>query len=178
MSAEVVEYFSDSVRFKGPVGDQVISTFLKNVKDLLQQKNIQKRDYKSIYSVTVELVENVLRHGKKINGSSPNVYGEIAFEYLKEHQISLSVLNAISDLDYKALSEKFTFIEDKTVSQIKDVYRHELIHGSISERGGAGLGIYVMAIKAKKAYTFQFEKVDPTTYNYFIKVVFDELEKP
>ncbi len=147
----------EAVNHIGAINDQIISKLLLNIKQRLKDLSIDKRTLKSIYSVSVELIENIQRHGAY--SQNDEKYGEVSF-HLSEEKIFLKVKNVVSDEDRLVLEKRFFTIKDKPISIIKELYRDRLINGQISDRGGAGLGIYVMAIKSENNYNYQFEKVE------------------
>ena len=160
------------ISHQGEVNDQVISRLLSDIKKGLVVKDVNKRDFKSIYSISVELIENILRHGVVQVHLTPQIKkGKVNFS-ISENIVKLEVENLISSEDKSKLEQKYALIKGKQIDEIKDLYRHELIHGSISERGGAGLGIFVMAIKSKNNYQYTLDQHENDQLFYKVIVSF------
>ncbi len=155
------------ISYTGKFNIRTLDTLISNIRTMLVELNIEKRTSKNIYSISVECLENIMKHGKSQAYAHNNreVYGRFAFGRV-DNCISFVVSNEVSDNDMERLSKKLSDLDEMELEQIKEKYKYDLINGQISDRGGAGLGMYVMALKSNKNYRYQFippgnEKTDP-----------------
>lgn len=140
------------VSYHGQFDMRTIDMLLKTVKVKLDEMGVDKYSSKSIYNVSVECLENVLKHGKP--NQNNGVEGKVAYSFMDD-QLCIVVANQISQEDKEILEERLKGMDELSVDRIKDVYKRDLINGKISDRGGAGLGMYVMAMKSNKNYDYQ-----------------------
>ncbi len=163
----LISYYGD---FNMPILDKLIAS----IKNSLQQLQVDKKNTKSIYSICVECLENIMKHGKPVPENFP-VKGRFSFG-VKDNKVYFIVGNHISLEDKNKLHNKLQNIDELSLDEIKNIYKHDLIHGSISDRGGAGLGMYVMAMKSNKDYKYQFlpvENVNAYYYSLLVHIDFD-----
>lgn len=153
------------VSYEGVFNMPLINTFVAEIREYLAMLNVDRKNIKGFHSLAVECLENVYKHGKSLYKERKVVEGKFLFGR-KRNSLIFILSNTVSAEDAERLSKKFKSIEGLTLPQIKMKYRHELINGKISERGGAGLGIYVMALKCQNYYGYQLEPNDVGSYTY------------
>ena len=167
------------ISYSGLFNIRVLDSLINNIKQKLAELNIEKRASKNIYSISVECLENIMKHGKvdELTKTEREVYGRFVFAKV-DGFISFVVSNRLSDHDMERLSKKLGALDEMHLDQIKERYKHDLIHGQISDRGGAGLGMYVMAMKSNKNYRYQFipaksEEIDPL-FSLLVNIEYEE----
>lgn len=158
------------VSYHGSFNMQTIDELLKSIRVKLEEQSIDKRSIKSIYSISVECLENIMKHGKSIDNKP--VVGKFAFSFLGG-KLCFLVANHISTEDKEKLEQKLQTIDNLSLDKIKEIYKHDLVHGQISDRGGAGLGMYVMAMKSNKNFYYQFSEAENDHLFYSLKVDID-----
>lgn len=155
------------VSYHGQFDMRTIDMLLKTVKVKLDDIGVDKYSLKSIYNVSVECLENVLKHGKPNHENL--VEGSVAYSFM-DGKLCLLVANQISKEDKLRLEERLQNMDDLSVDNIKEVYKRDLVHGQISDRGGAGLGMYVVAMKSNKDYDYQIVEEEEDNILYKLKV--------
>lgn len=153
--------------YHGAFNIHTIDTLLKSIRDTLEKLGIDKRTNKSVYSISAECLENILKHGKSFDDKP--VEGKFAFSFL-DGRLCFLVANHIAVEDRIKLEKKLQNLDNLSMESIKEVYKQDLVNGEISERGGAGLGMYVMAMKSKKNFFYQFTEDEKDHHFYSLKV--------
>lgn len=142
------------VTYHGEFTFESINNILLYAKRDIKIKNVEKRVYKRVYSVLVEALENILKHGIDKNYSIKTTDG--VFILCKtEEGFTIKTGNLIRNEDVSKLESEIKEISEKNVKELKEAYKEQLINGGISKKGGAGIGLIDMAIKANKEIEFE-----------------------
>ena len=170
---EYVEYIYDLmsdqeilVTYVGDVTLDITNALLKGIKNdkihFDQEMGVQKK----VYNIIVECLENIYRHNEVIEktnrpaifilGKSDDSYIVITGNHVYNKQVGSiqQVLDLINGLDKE---------------EVKKLYRNILAEGNLSEKGGAGLGIFDIAIKSGKKLEYEFVPVENDISFYILK---------
>ncbi|MFO7828865.1 MAG: SiaB family protein kinase [Bacteroidales bacterium] len=156
------------INFKGFITLEVIDDILHRLKiylhDFVQDKLIRKR----MYSLAVECLENILKHSDLSDKEHellikypPRFIVEFINDSFLIHTGNIILNDNIDDVIQRL--KKLNNLEDEEINQL---YKDSLSNAEISEKGGAGLGLIVMAKTTRQKINFDFEKIDDK-YSYF-----------
>ena len=139
---EVETYF-------GPFDFNVINDKLIEIKEFFNQTNFEKIKNKTAYSILVESLENVIKHGEyKGHTAAFMLHND------DEHYF-ITVVNPIGTETAREVKSKFDTLYSHPVEKIRELRIKQLREGTISERGGAGLGLMEMLIKSDKKVSLE-----------------------
>lgn len=119
---------------------------------------------KKVYTFMVESLENVYRH-QDVMPDSTNHYPRFVL-WLKDETVLMSVSNTVLQSRCGNIQERLERVGRLDKNGLKELYRDIILHGAISEKGGAGLGFVNMARVADDKLTHSFEDIDQS-YSYF-----------
>ncbi len=129
--------------YKGPITNVLLSEFGKDVRLKLQQK---KRVGKKVFSIFMEVTQNILFYSKEMNhfGNNDKV-GTIVVVELKDH-IKILSGNLITKKSIEPLLQKFEAIQSLDREALRE-YKRELRDApSEEESRGAGIGLVQIAL--------------------------------
>ncbi len=157
--------------FSQVITDSIIALTENNLDSVGESSKLKKR----VFSIMVECLQNITRHQfidghEDINGlfvvcnknksyqmTSGNVVDNAAIPHLKQ------LIDKVNSLDKDAL---------------KDYYKQVLEDGSISSKGGAGLGLIEMARKSGNKLFYTFENIDDEiSYFYMNTSISQQLDE-
>ena len=141
--------------YTGPFTFDVINERLIEIKQFLKVNEPDKRKYKRVYSVLVEMTDNVIKHGKKDASSHDSAF----LLYKEEERYSIYVGNFIEENEGVKLSAKIKSLNGKNPDELKVLKMDQLKNGSISDRGGAGLGLIEIAMKVDGNINCEMKKL-------------------
>lgn len=131
----------------GPFTFEKVNEILIETKAFLNVNETDKLKSKRVYSVLVETLENVLKHAKTDTDNS-----EAALLIYKEDQKYLVYVgNFIEKEDATSFKKRIEYLMDKTPEQLKKIKMQQLKDGSISDKGGAGLGLIDIVMKGSNS---------------------------
>ncbi len=160
---------SNEVMFSycGEFSFAAINNILCYAKEDMISRNIERRVYKRVYAVLVECLENILKHGL-VKGDALNDTTEGALVVCKnERGYQIKTGNFIQNSEISQLMEKIEKVMSFSLTMLKEEYEYQLLNGSVSDRGGAGLGLLDLAIKSNQSISYSFEAMD-TEHSFFL----------
>lgn len=132
-----------------------------NIQKVTDRSTIQKR----IYYIMVEGLQNITRHQDEVKNKTDKYPGIFAIQKNGE-QYYITTGNLVYNYKIPPLKEKIEKINSLEQSELKKFHREILASGSISDKGGAGLGLIEMSRKSGNKLFYSFEKIDEE-YSYF-----------
>lgn len=171
--SEYVEYIYDLMSdqeilltYVGDVTIDVTNALLKGIKGDKVNFNPENIVQKKVYNIIVECLENIYRHSEVIEKTSqPSIFilgksGESFYVITGNHVYSKQVNHLKSVIDQVNSLDK---------EGIKNLYREILAEGNLSEKGGAGLGIFDIALKSGQKLEYEFIPVENEISFYILK---------
>ena len=156
------------VNHKGFLNLGTIDSILHHLKIYLFNKDHEKVLRKRVYSLSVECLDNILKHSdlneehhELIKNYPPRfIIEKIAGDFL------IHTGNIVLNENMTVLLQKLEKINNLGFEGVNALYMESLANAVISEKGGAGLGLIVMAKTTKQKVKFDFEKINDK-YSYF-----------
>ncbi len=156
------------VNHKGFVNLDVIDDILHHLKTFLFHKQPNKMMRKRIYSLSVECLDNILKHSdlnKEEHELLINYPPRFIVEKIAENYL-IHTGNIILNKNRDKIIPRLDKLNDLTIEEINVLYKKSLANAEISEKGGAGLGLIVMAKTTKQKIRYDFEKINDK-FSYF-----------
>ena len=140
---------------------------------MMTERNMDSAGEKSntkrkVFNVMVECLQNIGKHADKPRNDDLNhaifmigKKGDDQAKYL------ITSGNTILKSKVPALSRHLENINNRDEKELKVLYKKVIKSGTLSEKGGAGLGFIDMARKSGNKLQFHFEEVDDE-YSFFV----------
>ncbi len=146
--------------FTQSITENILSLAEINLNDEDDAVKIKKR----IYFIMVECLQNITRHQDPALRNS----GESGIFVIqkKKHRYLITTGNLISVNKIPTLKQQLNMINSLDKDELKDYYKEMLLNGSLSDKGGAGLGLIEMARKSGNKLSFDFKTFDDV-FSYF-----------
>ena len=120
-----------------------------------------------IFFIMVEGLQNVTRHQNEITRDDSLYDGFFVIQRRVKHYI-ITTGNIIENQNIESLKEKLDKVNNLDKGELKKYYLDKLNSGSLSDKGGAGLGLIEMARKSGNRLYFDFMRIDDKhSYFYF-----------
>ncbi len=154
--------------FNGFFSEKVSSQILTLTEANLNRTEDSYQIRKKVFFVLVECMQNITRHQRKDADKNPVSPGIIIIQKRADHYL-VSTGN-IMDNDKKDILEGLLEkINKLSKPELDEYYQDILVHGKISERGGAGLGLLSIARKTRQRYEYLFDKADNNKTYFYIQ---------
>jgi hypothetical protein len=150
------------VSHTGELDQRKINTLSSLVEAQLEYLRVNKTTTKKIFNIVIEALQNINLHGEKTIGDFPLNYLLVGKNI---NEFTVYAGNVIPNHEVKNLEERLKRIKSFSTFELKKQYMDVLTNGSLSEKGGAGLGFLTMALKAHEI-NFDFVILN-TEYSLF-----------
>jgi len=157
--------------YRGVVTHQNSEALLKLLEKEMEHSEFGFTGRKRLFMFVLESLQNVSRHLNSSDhaGMSLVVYSKDDSGY------TVTTGNVINNDDEPELREQLELLNSLEPHEIRDLYRKRLSSTSLSEKGGAGLGLIEMAKKTGNRLDFDFIRInDDLLYFILSKSVDDE----
>ncbi len=156
------------INHKGHVNLDIIDDILHHLKTFLQSRLSDKVIIKRVYSLSVECLDNILKHSD-LDDEEHVLVKDYPPRFIVE-KIAESFLihtgNIIHNENIKSVAGKIEKLNSLDKDGIISLYKESLSNAEISEKGGAGLGLIVMAKTTGQKIKYDFEKIN-NKFSYF-----------
>lgn len=148
--------------FTGFLSEEVLGGIAIALKKKLEQDRVSIRDARSVFSVVVELSQNIIRYSAEHSAidqtpaSEELRYGVLAVGQEQNHYY-VSCGNLIANDDAKRLSESLNHIKGLDRQELKALYKTVLRQGPPEGSKGAGVGFIEIALRASQGFEFDLQ---------------------
>jgi hypothetical protein len=149
--------------YRGVVTDENSVSLLSLLEKEMENSEFGFIGRKRLFMFVLESLQNVSRHGVHDEHSSRSLvlYSKIPTGY------TVTTGNVLRTSKVARLKEQLDEINNLNPEEIKAIYRQMLSTATISESGGAGLGLLEMAKKTGNKLDYDFVSID-NDFSYFV----------
>lgn len=162
-----------SLVYIGRFNHNIIKMFSAMAEADMEKKAVDNVTRRRVYHAMIEILQNMSRHSDEISESS-HVGKGLFMIGKKSEKYFIITSNKIKNKNIPNLQKSIELINNSSPDQLNVMYSTQLSGGTISPKGGAGLGLIDIARKTSKALRFNFIPIN-SYYSYFVlKVVIDK----
>lgn len=147
--------------FRGQITEETISRLLAMTEFRLLQTGEEKRLRKRIFSILVEVLQNIVNH------SATEVDGEMPPSLLlmgrHENTFFIKTGNMIRMEDVPELEARLAEVNQHELHDVRSVYSQQLNDSTYSEKGGAGLGLLDIYKRSGNPIKHEVIRIDERT---------------
>lgn len=160
--------------YRGSLSNDLISSLIQLVDCKLKEQEAPFRVKKSVINVLIEGLQNSLFHS--IEGKNHSGREEHCLFLLGKQQNAyiIRIGNFIEKHTQEALRDKMDRLNAMDADEIQQKYLDVLDHGTISDKGGAGLGFLRMIRDSGNKLSYSFEPTADNRIFYCIEIVVSE----
>ena len=161
------------VAFEGKFDFEIVNRILGQVKDKLPLITENKSLNRKIYSVSVEVVENICKHYNVDTKDIPISFLPTFKLEAQNNKVIIYSKNLVYSEQAQRLTQKIEFINNLSKEEITEFYLKSISEGEISEKGNAGLGLIEMVKKSSNPLKYSFEPLNEIVSIYHLQVCID-----
>ncbi len=163
-----------TMAYEGEITHQVIKTFTSLARSGMFKENIPSPTIRTVFHVMVELMQNASRYADRLNDEGPTRQGKGIFMLSRDHDGYYVICGNIVNKDKThALERQIDYVNSLDIQNLKELFKQRIMEGSISERGGAGLGLIDVRRKTDRALEYHFLPVSDDK-SFFLITAFVE----
>ena len=156
---------SELLFFQGVLTFDIVSNLLIKLEESVKPLGIEKLRYKRLFSSAVEILENIQMHGiANENGPCPS------FKLIyRNNDLIIESCNVLQSTDKNALIEKIEYLNNN-LPNLSEMFNLNLMNKKLSEKGGAGLGLYIIRRNSVEKINYKTETIDDKLSYFCISV--------
>ncbi len=153
--------------YKGAASNDLLTSILAiaqtNLAEIENKSVIKKR----VFTILVEILQNIYHHFEEIEADDLHEDDSIIFilSRIDDHYVIITG-NYVAKGDIDALKGRIDEVNSMNAEQLKEKYREKLNTGTVSAKGGAGLGIIDIARKSGSKLEYSFREYS-SKYSFF-----------
>ncbi len=157
--------------YEGEISHQAMKTFVDIIDHKMNKEEEPLTVQRRVFHIMVESLQNIAKHafnsfsGQSLQNSNPN-HGILMVSRNKKRYYIITG-NLIEATKTESLSTSLNELNKLNKKQLDELFKNQLIKGSISEKGGAGLGLIDIRRKTGNELEFHFLPIDQL-YSFFI----------
>ncbi len=162
--------------YEGPINQNIVKSFAYLTECRLAAEEESRKTSRVVYHVMLESLQNVTKHGYDFSkmASSDLKTGlsksGILIVGLDEERWYVTTGNMVRNQGLAKTANLIDRVNSLNEWELKDLHKETLIKSSISESGGAGLGLIDMAKKTNNPLRYNIEPIDDE-FSFFILTV-------
>lgn len=153
--------------YKGSASNDLLTSILAIAQTNLAQIEGKSAVKKRVFTILVEILQNIYHHFEEIEADNLHEDDSIIFILSKVEDSYLIITgNYVAQGDVAALKSRIDEVNAMDAEQLKEKYRERLNTGTVSAKGGAGLGIIDIARKSGNKLEYSFKEYS-SKYSFF-----------
>ncbi len=159
-----------SLVYEGEFSHEVMKMFTSMAERDMDKTNEEKSVKRKVFHVMVECLQNMTKHSDDYDREDG--IGNGLFIVGKKDGIwNVITANKIQKEKIENLQQSIDYINSLTKDDLNALYKKQIREGSLSEKGGAGLGLIDIARKTGRKLDYQFLPLeDNENYFFLLKV--------
>lgn len=162
--------------FTQTITDSIIALTENNLDTSGSSSKLKKR----VFSIMVECLQNITRH-QYVDDEEQELPPDKSSLFVicdKDRTYQMTSGNVVNNENIPHLQELLNKVNSLDKETLKEYYKEVLEEGSISNKGGAGLGLIEMARKSGNKLYYTFENIDDeSSYFYMNTSISHELDE-
>jgi len=155
--------------YKGQFTPEITANILSLTENNLIKANNPNQFRRKVYFIIVECLQNITRHQTKWNNTSFEQSGIFILQKKSDSYV-ITTGNVIDQSNVESLKYKIDLVNNLNIEELRDYYSNVLQTGSISERGGAGLGLIAIARKSLTKFNYGFKTIDENHSFFYLSI--------
>jgi len=139
----------------GEFSQELVNSTSNGIEEMMIEAGDKKSTIKRMFSILVEALQNIRLHGEKNSDGKQISFLIIAKE---KDDYLITIGNLVSNTN--KIANRIDQLNALNQKEIKDLYMKVLTNGTVSNKGGAGLGFITMAMKSKNNLSYKLEEIN------------------
>ena len=158
--------------YEGSVTQEVMKEFTSMTENNLISHAERPPVQRKVFYVMVETLQNITRHAERIPGDPEDVRRGFVVISHNEEAYYVVTGNVIAESSVPKLKAKLDKVNGLDHDGLSVLYKKQIQEGTISDRGGAGLGFIDIAKKSGNKIDYDFVDLPNLPgYKFFIDIV-------
>lgn len=150
--------------YDGVLSKDIVAAFLTRLKTDIESTNVPKTEKKRFFSIVVECIQNLSKHGNVSDLSDAHFLVVVE----KENSIlKISTGNVVKAESQEVIQNLINNVNNKNKEELQEMYKTGIANNVLSTKGEASLGLIDIARKSSNKLKYQFKRIDNQT-SFFV----------
>lgn len=162
--------------YEGEITHQITKAFTSLAENKMDSYSEDASMKKKVFHVMVECLQNLSKHAEEYGSNEANsfsgngifIVGRLGEENADYHVMTGNAVESSKVTDLKALLEKINQLDK---NGLKELFKKQMREGSLSDKGGAGLGLIDIARKTGEKLEYNFIELDENTSFFLLRTI-------
>ncbi len=156
-----------SIVYIGKFNQQIVTFFPALLEEQMAENSEDKKIKKRVFHTLVEILQNLQRHSDEITQFNVKKSSGVFMIGKKDSIYYIITSNKIETQTIPSLTSALETVNNATIKELREMYKTQLRDGSLSKKGGAGLGLIDIARKTEEKIDYLFIPIN-NNLNYFV----------
>ncbi len=156
-----------SLVYEGEVTQDITKTFTALTERNLSKSEESNTVQKKVFNVMVECLQNISKHADSLDEDDDEDKRGIIMVSKGEDSHNIITGNIIKNDKVPELEKSLELINSLDKQGLSELFKQQIRSATISEKGGAGLGLIDIAKKSGNKLIYQFKKISDE-FSFFI----------
>lgn len=160
--------------YEGEITHQITKAFTSLAENKMDSYSEDASMKKKVFHVMVECLQNLSKHAEEnpaldeagYSGNGIFIVGRLGNENQDYQILTGNAIEKSKIIDLKALLEKINQLDK---DGLKELFKKQMREGSLSEKGGAGLGLIDIARKTGEKLEYNFIDIDEVNTFFLLR---------
>ncbi len=153
--------------YKGPLNHQIMKFFTRMAEEKISENCSDSSVKRKIFHVMVEMLQNITRHSVDYDKREDSI-GIFVIGERKDYYYIITA-NVVKSSEVRQLKESIEMLNKMNKEELNQLHKEIMRTGSISSKGGAGLGLIDILRRTGEKYNYQFHRLDQESYLFVLK---------
>lgn len=143
--------------YDGILSKEIVDAFLTRLKIDIEKTNVPKQEKKRFFSIVVECIQNLSKHGNVHDANEANFLVLVEKE---KNSLKISTGNVVLNEHRPTIQELINHVNGKNPDELQEMYKAGIANNTLSTKGEASLGLIDIARKSNDKLKYQFDNID------------------
>jgi hypothetical protein len=157
-----------SLVYLGEFSHDITKMFTSMAESDMEKNSEERSVQRKVYHVMVETLQNMNKHSDEIK--ERNIGNGLFIIGKKQDTYYVITSNKVAKNHKDHLENALIAVNSASPQELKEMYKRQIKEGSLSNKGGAGLGLIDIARKTGETLNYQFLQLDDENFFFILKV--------
>ena len=161
--------------YEGEITHQITKAFTSLAENKMESYSEDTNMKKKVFHVMVECLQNLSKHAEDVKilknkgyaGNGIFIIGRVGPGNEDYHILTGNLIDNYKVQELEAFLERINQLDK---NGLKELYKKQMREGTLSEKGGAGLGLIDIARKTGQKLDYSFSEIDEKTSFYTLRI--------
>ncbi len=154
--------------YKGEMNHQIMRSFTFMANRKIAEKNIPTSIRKRVFHIMIEALQNITKHSDDYDEKESRVGNGLFIVGHSPDAFYVVTGNLIRNEKIKPLEDRILILNEADRPTLKEMFLKQMMNGTLTQKGGAGLGLIDIARKSGRKLYYHFVPYDSNLHFFLL----------